>query len=233
MKILGLIPARAGSKGVPGKNIKLLGVKPLIAYSIEAAMAATNITDVVVSTDGDAIADVARKYGVEVPFLRPASLASDTASSIEVVLHALTELERLNREYDAVCLLQPTYPFRRAADIDKAIIRFLESDADSLISVLPVPHEHNPHWVFEPDAENHLRIATGETEIIKRRQDLPKAYFRDGSIYLTKTSVLRELKSFFGKHMSYMENNPEWYVNIDTPEDWVLAEEKVKRWNNN
>ena len=94
MKILGLIPARAGSKGVPGKNIKLLGVKPLIAYSIEAAMAATNITDVVVSTDGDAIADVARKYGVEVPFLRPASLASDTASSIEVVLHALTELER-------------------------------------------------------------------------------------------------------------------------------------------
>ena len=227
MKILAIIPARGGSKGVPGKNIKLLGEKPLLQYSAEAAKAASRICDTIISTDSKEIAVVAEKCGIEVPFIRPAALATDTASSIDVVVHAIEFLALQQRYYDAVCLLQPTSPFRSAGFVDKAILKFEQMNADTLISVLPVPHEYNPHWVFESEKHGELFIATGEKEIIKNRQDLPEAFIRDGSIYITRISVIKEKHSYYGKHIAYIKSNPALYANIDNLEDWEKAEKKL------
>ena len=226
MKILGIITARGGSKGVPGKNTKLLGNLPLLAYTAHAALACKSLDKVILSTDCSSIAAVAQKYAIEVPFLRPEVLATDTASSIDVVNHAVSYLENQGDFYDAVCLLQPTSPFRPKGFIDLAIQKFIEDESDALVSVLPVPHEFNPHWVFEPNQEGCLKLATGEDTIIKRRQDLPIAYFRDGSIYITKTAIIKS-GSFYGTKLSYLENNPDFYVNIDTPEDWQKALSKL------
>jgi len=227
MKVLAIIPARSGSKGVPGKNIKMLGTKPLLQYTAEAALKSSLLTDVIISTDSEEIAAIARNCGIEVPFIRPAALATDTASSIDVVMHALNFLEQQGRCYDAVCLLQPTNPFRSVGFIDKAIIKFEQMQADSLLSVLPVPHEYNPHWIFVPTGDGSLKIVTGDPEIIKRRQDLPPAYFRDGSIYLTKTSVIQKQHSFYGDRIGYIVSDPMFYINIDNPDDWSNAENKL------
>jgi CMP-N,N'-diacetyllegionaminic acid synthase len=226
MRILGIITARGGSKGVPGKNIKLLGGLPLLAYTAQSALATTHLTKVILSTDCPSIAAVAEQCAIEVPFLRPETLATDTASSIAVVQHSVSYLENQGEFFDAVCLLQPTSPFRPKGFIDKAIQKFIQDGADALVSVLPVPHEFNPHWVFEPNEKGLLQIATGDKEIIKRRQDLPQAFFRDGSIYITKTSVIKE-GSFYGTKLSYLENHPDFYVNIDALEDWEKAAAKL------
>ena len=223
MKILGIIPARAGSKGVPGKNIKLLGNKPLLQYTAEAAKQAGLISDIIISTDTEEIAGVAAKAGIEVPFLRPPNLATDTASSIDVVIHAIKFLSSKGRNYDAVCLLQPTNPFRRKGFIDAAIEKFIVSGTDSLVSVLRVPHEFNPHWTYEINEKGTLTITTGEKEIIRRRQDLPLTFFRDGSIYITNVDVILQQQSFYGNSISYIENDPAFHLNIDTPEDWDNA----------
>lgn len=225
MKLLGIIPARAGSKGIPHKNQKLLGGKPLMQYTIEAALGSKLLSSVIFSSEDDHLMKMAENLGVTVPFKRPDHLASDTAGSLEVVQHAL---ETLPENYDAVCLLQVTTPFRTSEDIDKAIERFLKLGSDSLVSVQEVPHQYNPHWVFE-EREGVLRIATGEQQIIKRRQELPKAYIRDGAIYITKTKVLQEENSFFGERMGYIELDPELHVNIDTQKDWKKAEALVRK----
>lgn len=233
MRILGIIPARSGSKGVPGKNTRLLGDKPLIAYTIESALLANGLSDVIVSTDCENIAEIAKEFGASVPFIRPAEFARDTSKSIDVVLHALDKMNEMGKLYDAVLLLQPTNPFRPVGFIDKCINKFNESEFDSLISVLPVPHEYNPHWVFKSDIKECLKIATGESDIIPRRQDLPSAYYRDGSVYITKSSVLQNKNSFFGDKLGFVEANIQTHVNIDTLKDWELAEYKLKNhvWN--
>lgn len=226
MKILGIIPARGGSKGVPGKNIKILGDKPLIAYTIEQALQSDLLSRVIVSTDDPEIMATALKFGAEAPFTRPAALAHDAAASISVVVHAIEFLESKGEFYDAVCLLQPTSPFRESGFIDKAIAKFKKDGTDGLVSVLPVPHEFNPHWVFKPDQNGLLSIATGDSEIIKRRQDLPEAFFRDGSVYITKTETLKR-GSFYGDKIGFIKSNPDFYVNIDTIDDWQIAGQKL------
>lgn len=226
MKILGVITARGGSKGVPGKNIKLLGEHSLLSYTAKAANQSKLLYKTILSTDDAAIIEVAKKDQIEVPFIRPSELANDTATSISVVQHALAHMESIGEFYEAVCLLQPTSPFREKGFIDAAIQKFIAEDADALVSVLPVPHEYNPHWVFEPNSSGFLKIATGENTIISRRQDLPKSYFRDGSVYITKTALLKK-GSFYGEKLSFMESNPDFYVNIDTLKDWEIAENKL------
>jgi CMP-N,N'-diacetyllegionaminic acid synthase len=223
MRILGLIPARCGSKGIPNKNIKILGDKPLIAYSIASAKDSNYVNEIVVSTDCIEIADVAEKYECKPPFLRPNELAGDTSKSIEVVQHTISFFESKNIFFDAVCLLQPTSPFRPEGFIDKAIVKFIASKADSLVSVLPIPHEFNPHWAFEENKNGLLQIATGEKNIITRRQELPKAFYRDGAVYITKTEVIKN-GSLYGESIAYIENNPQFHANIDTIEDWEKAE---------
>ena len=223
MRVLAIIPARGGSKGVPKKNIKLLGGKPLIEYTIKDAKSSKFLTEIVVSTDDNEIANAAEKAGCKPPFIRPSELALDNSTSITVVQHAVDFFEKQNIFFDAICLLQPTSPFREKGFIDSAISKFIASKADSLVSVLPVPHEYNPHWTFKIGENNLLKIATGETEIIPRRQELPAAYHRDGSIYISKVSVIKK-GTFFGESISYIESNPHFYVNIDTIEDWQKAE---------
>lgn len=224
MKILGLIPARGGSKGVPHKNKKILGDLPLISYSINSAIKSKLIHNILVSTDCVDLFQIAENSGCKPPFIRPSALSQDTSTSLDVVQHAISFFEEQGILYDAVCLLQPTSPFRKEGFIDSAIQQFIDKQVDSLVSVLPVPHEYNPHWTFEIQENGLLKIATGEEHIIPRRQDLPKAYHRDGSIYITKVSVLKQ-GSFYGDSMAYIESDPEWYVNIDTLYDWNRAEE--------
>lgn len=230
MRILGLIPARGGSKGVPKKNIKLLGKLPLIQYTINSAKDSDLLTQLAVSTDDEEIAIAAEVAGYRPPFVRPAEFAQDMSTSLEVVQHAIAFFESQQVFFDAVCLLQPTNPFREKGCIDKAITKFKESGADCLISVLPIPHEFNPHWAFEEDREGLLKIVTGEEEIITRRQDLPKAFHRDGAIYLTKTEVIKS-GSLYGKTIAYIESNPEFHVNIDTMDDWETAEKILTQIN--
>lgn len=228
MRILGIIPARGGSKGVPGKNIKLLNGKPLLQYTSEIALESQYLTAVILSSDDTQIIAVAKSFGIQVPFLRPEELAQDQTSTLDVIIHALQWFEKQSIFFDAVCVLQVTSPFRTVAFLDKAIVKFIESGCDSLVSVQKVPHEYNPHWTFEVNPEGNLKIATGEDQIISRRQELPIAYHRDGSIYITKTEVLLEQRSLYGKSTSFIESSPEFYVNIDTLADWKKAEQMIK-----
>ena len=227
MNILGLIPARGGSKGIPGKNIRLLDGKPLLQYTFGAGRNSKLLSRLILSSDDTAIIEVAELLGLEVPFVRPSHLAQDVTGSLEVVLHALDFLEAKGETYDAVCLLQPTSPFRKEGLIDAAIEKFSSGGFDSLISVRQVPENFNPHWIFE-EQNGLLKIATGEDEIITRRQELPTAYYRDGAVYLTKTEVLRDQKSLFGKKVGFIDATGEPYVNIDEPSDWEKAEQLLK-----
>lgn len=229
--ILAIIPARGGSKDIPGKNIKLLGGKPLMQYTVEAARESRLLSRVILSSEDTAIIEVAKALEVEVPFVRPAHLATDRSGSLEVVQHALEYFKERGVFFDAVCLLQPTTPFREPGSIDTAIAQFLSKDYDSLISVRKVPDEFNPHWVFEPDKNGSLKVATGEKEIINRRQDLPSAYFRDGSIYLTKTNVILKQNSLYGNKIGYVVSEGEKYVNVDTTKDWERAETLINMKN--
>ena len=228
MKILGIIPARGGSKGVPRKNIKLLGNKPLLQYTSEIALQSSFVDTLMLTSDDDEIIEVAKGLGIQVPFKRPENLALDTTPTLPVIIHAIEYYKSIGQEFDAVCLLQVTSPFRTTDFLNKAIETFIEKKTDSLVSVQQVPHEYNPHWVFEDKGIGVLEISTGEQEIITRRQELPKAYHRDGSIYITKTSVILEQNSLYGKSISYIESPKKWYVNIDTMEDWENAEILIK-----
>jgi len=228
MKILGLIPARGGSKGIPGKNIKLLGGKPLLEYTVEAAKTSKLLSRVILSSDDKQIIEVAEHLGLEVPFMRPSNLAQDNTPSIEVVKQALKFFEEKGENFDAVCLLQVTTPFREHELIDRAIGKFIKGNFDSLISVREVPAEYNPHWVFE-EREGKLRISTGETEIISRRQELPKAYHRDGAIYITRTSEILQNDSLYGNNIGFIDTTGSPFVNIDEPADWELAKELLKK----
>jgi CMP-N-acetylneuraminic acid synthetase len=228
MRTLGIIPARGGSKGVPGKNIKLLNGKPLLQYTSEIALESQYLTDVILSSDDNEINTVARSLGIQVPFLRPQELAQDQTPTIDVIIHALQWFENQAIFFDAVCLLQVTSPFRTVEFLDKAIEKFIASGCDSLVSVQKVPHEYNPHWTFEVNLEGNLKIATGEEKIISRRQELPEAFHRDGSIYIMKTEVLLQQHSLYGKTTSFIESSPELYINIDTLADWEKAEQMIK-----
>jgi CMP-N,N'-diacetyllegionaminic acid synthase len=228
MRILGLITARGGSKGIPGKNIKPLHGKALINYTIEAALESGRLDRIVLSSDSNEIIEHSRALRIEAPFIRPIELAEDTTTSIEVIKHALEYFEDKGEQYDAVCLLQPTTPFRRKNLIDECIHKFIDGNFDSLISVRKIPDEYNPHWAFE-DKNGTLRIATGEKDPISRRQDLPKAFHRDGAIYLTRTEVIKAKSSLLGENIGFMDTTEDPYVNIDTPSDWIKAEQLAKK----
>lgn len=227
MKTLGLITARGGSKGVPRKNIRLLGDRPLLAYTADSALSARSLSRVVLSTEDEEIAAVGRHYGVDVPFMRPAELAQDSTPTLPVVEHALAMLEASGELYDAVCLLQPTNPLRRAEDIDACVELLASSEADCVISVLPVPHEYHPAWVYLPDAEGRLRLSTGESQPVTRRQELPPAFHRDGSVYVTRREIITTRHSLYGDNVQGYVINPEYSANIDTEADWQSVEERI------
>jgi CMP-N-acetylneuraminic acid synthetase len=224
MRVLGLIPARGGSKGVPRKNVRLLCGKPLLQYTAEAALMAKRLARVVLSTDDEEIAAVGRRCGLEVPFRRPGHLAEDTTPMLPVVQQAVRWMEAEGHFFDAICLLQPTNPLRRAGDIDACIELLEAGGADAVVTVLPVPEEYNPHWVYFQGEDGSLRLSTGERWPISRRQDLPPAFHREGSVYVTRRNVLMEGDSLYGRRLVGYCLSAERSVNIDSVEDWERAE---------
>jgi CMP-N,N'-diacetyllegionaminic acid synthase len=222
MKVLGIIPARGGSKGVPGKNIRPLNGKPLIVYTIEAALA-SRLTDVIVSTDDDAIANVAREAGANVPFRRPAELSGDSARSIPVAQHALKFMEEVNNTvYDAIMLLQPTAPFRTVEDINRALDILEATGADSVISVQDVEAFH-PARMKYLDGDKLIDPPFCEAYENQGRQELRPMYIRNGAIYLTRRDVLLG-GSYKGDDCRALIMPPERSVNIDSIHDFEYAE---------
>jgi CMP-N-acetylneuraminic acid synthetase len=227
VRTLGLIPARGGSKGVPRKNLSLLGGKPLLAYTVESARAASRLTRLVLSTEDPEIAEVGRQLGVEVPFLRSRSLAEDTTPMLPVVQDAVKRLEEAGESYEAVCLLQPTCPLRRAGEIDACIELLERSGADAVVTVLPVPAEYNPYWVYLMGEGGQLRLALSASQPVPRRQDLPPAYHREGSVYVVRRRVVMEENSLYGHQLVGYPVDPVRRVNIDTADDLRRAEQLI------
>lgn len=218
-----IIPARGGSKGIPHKNIRPLAGKPLIVYSIEAARAAGAPDDhILLSTDDEAIARVARENGLPVPFMRPAELATDTAGSREVILHAMDEADRMGLAYDCVVLLQPTSPLRTADDI-KAALALYTPQTDMVVSV--VPAASNPYYnCFEADPETgYLTISKGDG-LYTRRQDAPDVWEYNGAVYVINPESIRKmpLGAFARRVPSPMPRNRS--IDLDTMLDWTIAE---------
>ncbi len=233
-KILGVITARGGSKGIPGKNIKPLLGKPLIAYTIEAAKASGVVDRLILSTDDPAIAEVARQYGCEVPFMRPAEIADDKASHLPVLQHAIKTLkEKDGYEPDYVLLLQPTSPARQAFHIKEATVLLEKSGADSVLSVAEIPENyHHKKAMFVNDG-GALRLVGSNRPIherVARRQDLEKNYWSVGSIYLFKTGLLSDpgKPNFYGEKTMPYVIDAKYAVDINVPEDWEAAEEALR-----
>lgn len=227
MKVLGIITARGGSKGVPRKNVKLLAGKPLIQYTAEAARAAKSLAKAILTTDDKEIAEVGRQCGLEVPFLRPPELARDDTPTLPVLQHAVRFLEDRGESFDAICLLQPTNPMRKSSDIDACVALLEKTGVDSVVTMLPVPAEYNPHWVYFKNDDGTFRLSTGEKTPIPRRQLLPPAYHREGSVYVMRRDVLMVQNSLFGESLAGHPMDPKQCVNIDTMEDWAEAERMI------
>lgn len=225
MKILAIIPARGGSKGIPRKNIKPLAGKPLIYYTIDCARAICCDDDICVSTDDDEIIQLVEDYGLKVPFKRPVELATDTAGTYEVLLHALDFYEQQGLRYDVVVLLQNTSPFRSANHLMEAI-KLYTPDVDMVVSVKECAA--NPYYcVFEETQEGYLRICKGEGNII-RRQDAPKVYEYNGAIYVINTESLKHQHMHqFKKRIKYVMDEKS-SLDLDTLFDWVMAEMIIK-----
>ena len=218
---LAIIPARGGSKGLPGKNILPLQGKPLIAHTIEGARAAHCIHRVVVSTESTEIAQIARQYGAEVPFLRPAELARDETPTLPVLQHVLRELAASEgREPDIVVILQPTSPLRRSEDIDRAVNMLEETGADSVVSLCVA--EHHPAWMRRIESGRVLPFLENAREYT-RRQDLPPVYRFNGAIYVSRTRVLLQENVILGRDTRALVMDAESSVDIDTPLDLKIA----------
>ena len=221
MKTLVIIPARGGSKGVPGKNIKLLNGKPLIQYTIEVAKKIAPIEDICLTTDDPQIIDVAKKYGLIAPFIRPAYLATDTSTTYEVLLHALTHYELKGNKYEAIILLQPTSPFRRAQDVMQAL-ELYESGLDMVVSVNE--STANPYYnSFEEDLEGFLHISKGDGKY-ERRQDAPTVWEYNGAIFIINIESLKKENISQFKKVRKTIMSKIYSVDIDSPIDWVFAE---------
>jgi CMP-N-acetylneuraminic acid synthetase len=222
MRILGVIPARGGSKGVPKKNIKELKGKPLIAYTIEAALK-SKLDRVIVSTDDATIKEMVNKMGGNTPFSRPEELGSDTAKSIDVAVHALKTMEKIDGvTYDAFMLLQPTTPFRTSQDIDEAIDKLIETGSDSVISVVNVEAYHPARMKFLQEGKL-IDPPYCESYENQNRQELNPMYIRNGAIYLTKRDTLLN-NSYKGNDCCALIMPSERSINIDTLTDFEYAE---------
>ncbi|MGH9204187.1 MAG: cytidylyltransferase domain-containing protein [Vicinamibacterales bacterium] len=235
MKVLGVVTARGGSKTLPGKNLKLLAGKPLIAYTIDAALQSEAIDRLILSTDDPAIADVALTCGCEAPFMRPPELARDETLHLPVVEHAARWMvEHKGYRPDAVMTLQPTSPLRTPDDI-RASIELLEaSGADSVLSVSEVPVHSHPMRTLRLDSQdNAVLFVNGEPvrRRINRRQDLPPAWVMNGAIYVCLTRVLLSSEpTLYGDRVVAYRMPAERSVSIDDADDWAAAERAMNPW---
>ena len=224
-RILALITARGGSKGIPDKNIKLLGSKPLIAWTINEVNKSKYIDRCILSSDSEKIISVAKEFGCEVPFVRPEEFATDTSSSIDVILHAL---ENINEKFDYLMLLQPTSPFRTVINIDKVIEQTVDSNIELMISVAKV--KKHPSYLYK--IENNKLIPYIETNKQLRRQDMPATYEHNGAIYFSTTDFIKKNKTYNIKDAVGYEMFGSTNLDIDTIEDLEYAEYLISRGSN-
>jgi len=224
VNVLGVIPARGGSKTIPHKNIAKLAGRPLLAYTCDAALASKRLTRVVLSTDDPFIAEIGRQCGVEVPFLRPANLAQDDTPMLGVLQHALSVLrETEGYQPDAVVLLQPTSPLRRAEHVDAAVEMLLKKDVDSVVSVVEVPHQFNPASLLRLEDDRLVPFLQGP--IVLRRQEKPCAWARNGpAVLAVRTEVLLNKNSLYGDDSVPFVMDAEDSIDIDSPLDLEFAE---------
>jgi N-acylneuraminate cytidylyltransferase len=218
--LLVIITARGGSKGIPGKNIKLLAGRPLLHYAIDNARAVAEDKDICLTTDDKAIAAVAQAYGLSVPFLRPAELASDTAGSYEVLLHAINHYEKNGIVYKDVLLLQPTSPFRSDDQVKSALLQFRSQRPELLVSVKE--SASNPYYnLFEENDEGVL--IKSKPSKFTRRQDLPKVYEYNGAIYITAVEIIKQRSFIEMNEIHKFVMDEESSHDLDTPLDWGAA----------
>jgi CMP-N,N'-diacetyllegionaminic acid synthase len=222
-KILALITAREGSKGIPKKNIKNLGGYPLIAWTITAAKKSKYLDSLIISTDDDQIAETARSFGCEVPFIRPKELALDETPSMDVIMHALSYF---HEKFDYLLLLQPTSPFRKSSDIDQIIRQTIDNNQTMTVSV--VRQKKPPHFSLIIDEDATLKQII-PTEKQLRRQDFPLTYEHNGSLYFSEINYLYKTKSYL-KSAPYVMSGPLSSLDIDTFDDWLFAEFLIKSY---
>ncbi len=223
--IIAIIPARSGSKGLPGKNIMQICGKPLIAWSIEAGLGSKYIDEVIVTTDSDEIAEIAKTFGAAVPFIRPAELASDIATSIDVVRHVLNFFEKYkNKSFDYTVLLEPTSPLRTAEDVDKVILRLFENlEATAAVGICKTESQ-NPAFLVKKTPKDFLVGYKNFDMRVLRRQDIEDVYYFEGSVYVSDTIELLAKNSFY--HDKTLGHEfPKWKsIEIDDLDDFVMAE---------
>lgn len=225
MKILYVIPARGGSKGIPHKNIKPLGGIPLIDYSVKVARELADDCDICVSTDDGEIAATVERLGLKVPFLRPAELATDKSGTYEVLLHALDFYSARGVDYDVLVLLQPTSPFRRADDVRRALALY-SPEIDMVVTVKEAAS--NPYYnCYETGADGYLRISKGDGSYT-RRQDAPKVWEYNGAVYVINTGSLRQMPLGQFRRRVMCEMDAMRSVDLDTEIDWIVAEKLIE-----
>jgi CMP-N-acetylneuraminic acid synthetase len=227
MGVVAIVPARAGSKGIPGKNIRPLCGKPLLAYTAEVIAAAGIFDRALLSTESEKIAAAGRAAGLEAPFLRPEALARDDTPMLPVIEHALAWLERDGVELDIVVLLQPTQPLRTADDVVRAV-RLLEDErCDSVASVVALPPHMCPDYVMRIDEAGRLVNFLPEGARVMRRQDVRPAYVRDGTVYATRAATIRNHRSLYGPVCLPLIIDAERSVTLDSEADWREAERRL------
>jgi CMP-N-acetylneuraminic acid synthetase len=227
LEVLGLIPARGGSKGIPGKNIKPLGGRPLIDFTFEAAAASSLLTRVILTTDSEEIAEYGRRCNVEVPFLRPSDLASDNSAANAYIHHCLQHLEaQEGYRPDVVVLLQPTCPFRTGDDIDTCIQMLANSNADSVVSVAVLPTKFHPNWQFLVTDQGLVHpVASGAwSSLATARQHLETTYTRNGAVYAFRRDSFIRGGNIYGRRVVAYVMPEARSVNIDEMSDWAKAE---------
>lgn len=225
MKTLYVIPARGGSKGIPGKNIKPLAGKPLISYTIDVARELAPDCDICVTTDDADIISTVEAMNLKVPFVRPAELATDHSGTYEVLIHALDFYESQGIHYDTLVLLQPTSPLRTADDV-RSCLQLYTPEIDMVVSVMQAAT--NPYYnAFETDENGFLHISKGDGKYT-RRQDAPKVWEYNGAVYVINTASLRKMKlGEFTRRRMY-EMSRERSIDLDTPTDWLIAETLIR-----
>jgi N-acylneuraminate cytidylyltransferase len=222
-QVIAIIPARGGSKRVPGKNIRLLGGKPLIAYSIEAALKCGIFSRVVVSTDSEKIAVIAEEWGAEVPFSRSAEIADDVTPVSAVTVDALERLDPRGHTYSTVAQLMANCPLRTAEDLKASYVQFCSTGADSQISVVRYGWQ-NPWWAMKLDSGSYKLDPLFPREMTARSQDLPELFCPTGAIWWGRTAVIRHQKTFHIQERTGWEMAWQHAIDIDTPEDFQFAE---------
>jgi CMP-N,N'-diacetyllegionaminic acid synthase len=227
MNVLGIVPARGGSKGIPDKNLRELAGKPLLAYTVEAAQASGVIDRLVLSTDSDVIAKLGRKLGLDVPFMRPARLARDESSMLGVLQHAVAQVESEPWKPDLIVLLQPTSPLRRPEHVRRAVELLTSNECDSVVSVVMIPHQFAPQKALRLQ-DGKLSFWSPEADTITRRQQLETMYAREGTVYVCWRDVLMEKGSLYGEQCLPLVLPAAESLNLDSLEDWQRAEERLQ-----